>query len=202
MHIWGIVGALANGVTTVVFEGALDYPTPERFYQIVERYRVNKIFTAPTAIRMLMRYGDELMAPYDLSSLEVVAVVGEPFNPEAWHWTLRDARPRPDLRQQHLGTDRAVRLSAGRRGLADADEARLVRRARSSAPTSTSWTTTAGRSAPNVVGQPRHPPAVSDDAAHACGRSRSATCGATSRRCPAATSPTTRRSETTTATSG
>ena len=87
MHIWGIVGALANGVTTVVFEGAIDYPTPERFYQVVDRYRVNKIFSAPTAIRMLMRYGDALMTPYDLSCLEVVALVGEPFNPEAWHWT-------------------------------------------------------------------------------------------------------------------
>jgi acetyl-CoA synthetase len=87
MHIWGIVGALANGVTTVVFEGALDYPKPDRFYQIVDRYRVNKIFTAPTAIRMLMKCGDHLMAPYDLSCLDVVAVVGEPFNPEAWHWT-------------------------------------------------------------------------------------------------------------------
>jgi acetyl-CoA synthetase len=87
MHIWGIVGALANGVTTVVFEGALDYPKPARFYEIIERYRVNKVFTAPTAIRMLMRHGEAPMAPYDLSSLEVVAVVGEPLNPEAWHWT-------------------------------------------------------------------------------------------------------------------
>ena len=107
MHIWGIVGALANGVTTVVFEGALDYPTPDRFYQIVDRYRVNKIFTAPTAIRMLMKHGDELMAPYDLSCLEVVAVVGEPFNPEAWHWTYETLGREPHLRQQHLGTDRA-----------------------------------------------------------------------------------------------
>jgi acetyl-CoA synthetase len=87
MHIWGIVGALVNGVTTVMFEGALDYPTPSRFYQMVSKYRVNKIFTAPTAIRMLMRHGEALMEPYDLSSLEVVSVVGEPFNPEAWHWT-------------------------------------------------------------------------------------------------------------------
>jgi acetyl-CoA synthetase len=87
LHIWGIVGALANGVTTLVVEGALDYPTPDRLYRIVDRYQVNKLFTAPTALRMLMRYGDGLMAPYDLSSLEVVAVVGEPLNPEAWHWT-------------------------------------------------------------------------------------------------------------------
>lgn len=87
LHIWGIVGALANGVTTLVVEGALDHPTPDRFYQIVDRYRVNKLFTAPTALRMLMRYGDGLMAPHDLSSLDVVAVVGEPLNPEAWQWT-------------------------------------------------------------------------------------------------------------------
>jgi acetyl-CoA synthetase len=87
MHIWGIVGALVNGVTTVMCEGALDWPTPARFYQTVSKYRVNKIFTAPTAIRMLMRHGEELMEPYDLSSIEVVSVVGEPFNPEAWHWT-------------------------------------------------------------------------------------------------------------------
>jgi acetyl-CoA synthetase len=87
LHIWGIVGALANGISTIVFEGALDYPTPDRFYQIVEHYHVTKLFTAPTALRMLMKHGEGLMAPYDLSSLEVVAVVGEPLNPEAWHWT-------------------------------------------------------------------------------------------------------------------
>jgi len=87
LHIWGIVGALANGVTTIVVEGALDYPTPDRFYQIVDRYRVNKLFTAPTALRMLMRYGDARPSQFDLSSLEVIAVVGEPLNPEAWHWT-------------------------------------------------------------------------------------------------------------------
>jgi acetyl-CoA synthetase len=87
LHIWGIAGALANGVTTIIVEGALDYPTPERVYQIVDRYQVNKLFTAPTALRLLMRYGEALMAPFDLSSLEVVGVVGEPLNPEAWHWT-------------------------------------------------------------------------------------------------------------------
>ena len=89
MHIWGIVGALVNGVTSVVVEGALDYPTPDRVYQIVDRYHVNQLFTAPTALRMLMRYGESLMSPYDLSSLDVVAVVGEPLNPEAWQWTYQ-----------------------------------------------------------------------------------------------------------------
>jgi acetyl-CoA synthetase len=85
-HIWAIAGALANGVTTIFTEGAMDYP-PDRFYGVIDRYRVNKIFTAPTLVRMLMRYGEENMESYDLSSIDVVAFVGEPLNPEAWHWT-------------------------------------------------------------------------------------------------------------------
>jgi len=87
LQIWGVIGALSNGVTTIVFEGAIDYPTPDRFYQIVHKYRVNKIFTSPTALRMLMKYGEKIMEPYDLSCLEVISLVGEPFSPEAWHWT-------------------------------------------------------------------------------------------------------------------
>ncbi len=86
MHIWGIAGALANGATTLFFEGAVDYPTPGRLYQIIEKYRVNKLFSAPTAIRMLMKHGEELANQYDLSCLEVAALVGEPLNPEAWRW--------------------------------------------------------------------------------------------------------------------
>jgi acetyl-CoA synthetase len=87
MHIWGIVGALVNGATTIFYEGAVDYPRPDRFYQIVHKYRVNKLFTTPTLIRMLMRHGEKLMEPYDRSCLDVISLVGEPFNPEAWHWT-------------------------------------------------------------------------------------------------------------------
>lgn len=87
MHIWGIVGSLANGVTTVVYEGAPDYPTKDRFYQIIEKYRVNKLFTAPTALRMLKSMGEKPLAQYDLSCLDVISLVGEPFDPETWHWT-------------------------------------------------------------------------------------------------------------------
>ncbi len=87
MHIWGIAGALANGVTTVVLEGAIDYPTKDRFYQIIEKYRVNKLFTAPTALRMLKSMGEKPLAQYDLSCLDVISLVGEPFDPETWHWT-------------------------------------------------------------------------------------------------------------------
>ncbi|TXL67514.1 acetate--CoA ligase [Cerasibacillus terrae] len=87
MHIWGIAGALANGVTTIVYEGAPDYPTKNRFYKIIEKYRVNKLFTAPTALRMLKSLGDEELKKHDLSCLDVISLVGEPFDPETWHWT-------------------------------------------------------------------------------------------------------------------
>lgn len=87
MHIWGIAGALANGVTTVVYEGAIDFPRKDRFYQMIEKYRVNKLFTAPTALRMLKSLGDQLVDQFDLSCLEVISLVGEPFDPESWQWT-------------------------------------------------------------------------------------------------------------------
>lgn len=87
MHIWGIVGSLANGVTTVVFEGAIDYPEKTRFYEIIEKYRVNKLFTAPTALRMLKSMGEKPIEQFDLSCLDVIALVGEPFDVETWQWT-------------------------------------------------------------------------------------------------------------------
>lgn len=87
MHIWGVAGSLANGVTTVVYEGAPNYPEQDRFYQIIEKYRVNKLFTAPTALRMLKSLGEKALESYDLSCLDVISLVGEPFDPETWHWT-------------------------------------------------------------------------------------------------------------------
>jgi len=87
MHIWGIAGALANGVTTVVYEGAIDYPSSDQLYRIMEKYHVNKLFTAPTALRMLKSLGEEVLNRFDLSMLDVVSLVGEPFDPETWLWT-------------------------------------------------------------------------------------------------------------------
>ncbi|KEF37682.1 acyl-CoA synthetase/AMP-acid ligase [Schinkia azotoformans MEV2011] len=89
MHIWGITGALANGVTTIVYEGSIDHPTKDRFYQIIEKYRVNKLFTAPTALRMLKSLGEKVADQYDLSCLDVISLVGEPFDPETWQWTYK-----------------------------------------------------------------------------------------------------------------
>jgi len=86
MHIWGIAGALANGVTTLFYEGALDWPQPDHFCKVLQKYHVNKLMTAPTVIRGLMRHGEALVESCGLS-LDVICVLGEPLNPEAWHWT-------------------------------------------------------------------------------------------------------------------
>ena len=88
-HSYIVYGPLLNGMTTVMFEGAPNYPDPGIWWRIVERYRVNIFYTAPTAIRMFMRYGEEYPKKYDLSSLRVLGSVGEPINPEAWEWYYR-----------------------------------------------------------------------------------------------------------------
>ena len=85
--IFACVGGLAHGATHVIYEGSLDTPTTARVYDIVERYGVTKIFTAPTALRMLRRAGDELLAKAKLDTLQLISLVGEPLDPETWHWT-------------------------------------------------------------------------------------------------------------------
>ncbi|CAM3436461.1 acetate--CoA ligase [Hydrogenibacillus schlegelii] len=83
--IFALVGGLAHGATLVVYEGAPDHPTPGRFYDLLARYRVNKVFTAPTLLRMLRRAGDDWI--HGTEDLELVALVGEPLDPETYHWT-------------------------------------------------------------------------------------------------------------------
>ncbi len=85
-HSYIVYGILANGVTSLIVEGAPDYPDPGRWWSYIEKYKVNVFYTAPTAIRMFMRYGEEWPSKYDLSSLRILGSVGEPINPEAWHW--------------------------------------------------------------------------------------------------------------------
>jgi acetyl-CoA synthetase len=88
-HSYIVYGPLANGATIVMYEGAPTTPHPGRFWEIVERHKVTKFYTAPTAIRAFMRLGDEHPARYDLSSLRLLGTVGEPINPEAWMWYHR-----------------------------------------------------------------------------------------------------------------
>ena len=85
-HSYIVYGPLCAGATTLFREGAIDYPNPGIAWEIVERYAVSKIFTAPTALRMFMRYGEQYPQKYDLTSLRVIACAGEPLNPEAWRW--------------------------------------------------------------------------------------------------------------------
>lgn len=85
-HSYILYGPLLSGATSVMFEGIPSFPDAGRFWQIVDKYRVNQFLTAPTAIRSLMAYGEEYVKPYDLSSLKVIGTVGEPINAEAWHW--------------------------------------------------------------------------------------------------------------------
>ena len=85
-HSYIIYGPLMNGTTNVMFEGVPTYPQPDRFWSIVEKYKVSIIYTSPTAIRGLMRFGEEWPAKHDLSSLRILGTVGEPINPEAWMW--------------------------------------------------------------------------------------------------------------------
>jgi acetyl-CoA synthetase len=85
-HSYIVYGPLANGATTLMYEGSPDFPHRGRFWEIVEKYGVNILYTAPTAIRTFMRWGTDWPAKYDLSSLRVLGTVGEPINPEAWIW--------------------------------------------------------------------------------------------------------------------
>ena len=85
-HTYLVYGPLANGATCVVYEGAPDWPEKDRFWQICERYGVTIFYTAPTAIRAFMKWGADLVKPYDLSQLRLLGSVGEPINPEAWMW--------------------------------------------------------------------------------------------------------------------
>ncbi|GAB4482442.1 MAG: acetate--CoA ligase [Thermodesulfovibrionales bacterium] len=85
-HSYIVYGPLSNGATSLMFEGVPTYPNPGRFWDIVDKHRVNIFYTAPTAIRALMREGEKWVTSHDLSSLRVLGSVGEPINPEAWMW--------------------------------------------------------------------------------------------------------------------
>ena len=85
-HSYIVYGPLSNGATQVMYEGTPDTPGRDRFWQIVDKYKVSLLYTAPTLIRTMMKWGDDIPAAYDLSSLRILGSVGEPINPEAWMW--------------------------------------------------------------------------------------------------------------------
>ncbi|HWN99844.1 MAG TPA: acetate--CoA ligase [Blastocatellia bacterium] len=85
-HSYIVYGPLQNGATTVMYEGAPNHPEPDRFWQIIERHKVNIFYTAPTAIRAFMKWGERWPRRYEMKSLRLLGSVGEPINPEAWMW--------------------------------------------------------------------------------------------------------------------
>ncbi|MEO8531061.1 MAG: AMP-binding protein, partial [Deltaproteobacteria bacterium] len=89
-HSYIVYGPLANGATTLIFEGIPTYPDAGRFWAVCEKHKVNQFYTAPTAIRSLMGLGTDWVKPYDLSSLKLLGSVGEPINPEAWEWYAQE----------------------------------------------------------------------------------------------------------------
>ena len=127
-HSYIVYGPLANGATSVMYEGAPNYPAEDRWWEIVERYGVTIMYTAPTAIRACMKWGVEHPEKHDLSSLRLLGSVGEPINPRAWLWyhehigggTLPDRR--------HLVADRDRRDHDHAAAGPDDDEARLGHR--------------------------------------------------------------------------
>jgi acetyl-CoA synthetase len=88
-HSYVVYGPLSNGATALMYEGAPNWPEPDRFWDIIERHRVNTLYTAPTAIRAFIKWGEQWPLKHDLSSLRLLGTVGEPINPEAWMWYHR-----------------------------------------------------------------------------------------------------------------
>jgi len=147
-HSYIVYGPLSNGATTVMYEGVPNYPGNDRFWDIVEKYGVTILYTAPTAIRTFMKWGIEEPAKHDLSSLRIIGSVGEPINPEAWVWY-----------HTYIGGGRCpvvdtwwqTETGRGRRPVSRA-------RRRSRYPASTpSWWTTPGTSCPRVAATSRSP---------------------------------------------
>ena len=90
-HSYIVYGPLANGATTMMFEGIPTYPNPDRYWQIIEKWQVNQFYTAPTAIRAIAASGEQWPAKYEMPSLKLLGTVGEPINPEAWRWYHKNA---------------------------------------------------------------------------------------------------------------
>ena len=105
-HSYVVYGPLANGATSLMFEGVPNYPDFSRFWDMVERHRVNIFYTAPTAIRALMREGEAPVTKHDRSSLRLLGTVGEPINPEAWLWYWRVVGDGALPDRRHLVADR------------------------------------------------------------------------------------------------
>ena len=122
MGPWELFGMTLLGGTMVIYDGALDYPGPDRLWSIVERHGVTILGVSPTLVRALMRHGDEPVRRHDLSSLRILGSTGEPWNPESWRW-LFDAAAAGRLPIINYSGGTEVSRRSRRRQCADAAEA-------------------------------------------------------------------------------
>lgn len=199
-HSYIVYGPLANGATQVMYEGTPDTPHQGRFWEIVQKYGVTILYTAPTAIRTFMKWGDDIPAKFDLSSLRVLGSVGEPINPEAWMWYRKnigaDKCPIVDTWWQ---TETGAMMISPLPGVTETKPEAPSARCRASPPPS--WTTTPTRcrtaGAATSSSPSRGPPCSAPSGATTSGSSTP-----TGRVSRASTSRATVRRRTRTATSG
>ena len=199
-HSYIVYGPLANGATSVMYEGVPNFPGNDRFWAIIEKYKVTKFYTAPTAIRTFMKWGAEEPAKHDLSSLRVLGSVGEPINPEAWMWYHEHIGGGTLPGRRHVVADRdrrdhdqpAARRHHHQAGLGDVPAARHRRRGRRRRRRA--------RRARRRL--PHADPAVAGRCCAASGATRALPRDVLEPLTRAATSPATAPSSTTTATSG
>ena len=200
-HSYIVYGPLANGATQLIYEGTPDTPHRGRFWEIIEKHRVSILYTAPTAIRTFMKWGDDIPAAYDLSSLRLLGSVGEPINPEAWMWYREviggDRCPIVDTWWQ---TETGAMMISPLPGVTECKPGSAMRPL-----PGISADGRRRRGAPRAARRRRVPGAhraVAGDAARRSGATTSATSTPTGRAGTASTSPATARSSTRTARSG
>ena len=200
-HSYIVYGPLANRVTQVMYEGTPDTPHQGRFWEVIEKYRVSIFYTAPTAIRTFMKWGEQIPADFDLTSLRLLGSVGEPINPEAWIWYRRviggDRTPVVDTWWQTETGAMMISPLPGRHGheagIGDASAARDRGRRRGRRGDSRCRTAVVATSSSPSHGRP---------CCAESGATPSGTSTRTGRASPAATSPATARRRTRTVTSG
>ena len=142
-HSYIVYGPLCNGATSIMYEGAPDWPDKDRLWAIAEKYKATILYTAPTAIRAFMKWGTEFPEKHDLSSLRLLGTVGEPINPEAWIWYQQVHRRRTLPDRRHVVADRDGDDHGHSPARHHEAQARARRRSRSRASAPTSWTTRA-----------------------------------------------------------
>ena len=104
-HSYVVYGPLSAGATVLMYEGAPNFPEPDRFWQLIDRHSATILYTAPTAIRAFMRWGDDYVNRHSLASLRLLGSVGEPINPEAWMWYHTGGRQEALPDRGHLVAD-------------------------------------------------------------------------------------------------